>query len=40
MRTHNVPTPLVHIPDLIGYQMMKTENTFKNILIFLKNTNG
>ena len=39
MRTHKVPTPLFHILDLIVYQMIKRENTFKNIHISLKNTN-
>ena len=26
--------------DLIGFQLMKRKNTFENIHIFLRNTNG
>ena len=28
MRTHNVPTPLIHLLNLIGYQMMKRSKTY------------
>ena len=31
--THNFPNPLIDILDLIGYQMMKRYETFKNIQI-------
>ena len=30
---HKVPTPLIHILDFIGYQLMKRLKTFKNIHI-------